>query len=88
MLAARVATGHITIAAIFMLSFLSGCGQAFGGPAYQAMIPSLVPRRDLEDGAHRPGSFAPSVREIPACGGEAPRVWEEAWEEGRTARSP
>lgn len=46
-LAALVATGHVTIALIFMLSFLSGCGQAFGGPAYQAMIPSLVPRRDL-----------------------------------------
>ena len=46
-LAALVATGHISIVAIFMLSFMSGCGQAFGGPAYQAMIPSLVPRRDL-----------------------------------------
>jgi MFS family permease len=49
-LAALVFTGHVTEATIwliFMLSFLSGCGQAFGGPAYQAMIPSLVPRRDL-----------------------------------------
>ncbi len=46
-LATLVATGHVTITAIFALSFLSGCGQAFGGPAYQAMIPSLVPRRDL-----------------------------------------
>ena len=32
---------------IFALSFISGCGQAFGGPAYQSLIPSLVPRRDL-----------------------------------------
>jgi MFS family permease len=32
---------------IFALSFITGCGQAFGGPAYQSMIPSLVPRRDL-----------------------------------------
>ena len=49
-LAVLVATGYVTEATvwlIFMLSFLSGCGQAFGGPAYQAMIPSLVPRRDL-----------------------------------------
>ena len=46
-LAVLVATGNITVAAIFLLSFISGCGQAFGGPAYQAMIPSLVPRRDL-----------------------------------------
>jgi predicted MFS family arabinose efflux permease len=29
------------------LSFLSGCGQAFGGPAYQSLIPSLVPRKDM-----------------------------------------
>ena len=46
-LAVLVATDHITIPAIFILSFISGCGQSFGGPAYQAMIPSLVPRRDL-----------------------------------------
>ena len=49
-LAGLVATGHIvpsTVWFIFALSFVSGCGQAFGGPAYQAMIPSLVPRRDL-----------------------------------------
>ena len=46
-LALLVATGNVTITAIFLLSFLAGCGQAFGGPAYQAMIPSLVPRRDL-----------------------------------------
>jgi MFS family permease len=46
-LALLVATGHVTVVAIFALSFFSGCGQAFGGPAYQALIPSLVPRRDL-----------------------------------------
>jgi MFS family permease len=46
-LALLVWTGHTHIAFIFALSFVSGCGQAFGGPAYQAMIPSLVPKRDL-----------------------------------------
>lgn len=46
-LAGLVWTGHIHVAWIFALSFLSGCGQAFGGPAYQALIPSLVPKRDL-----------------------------------------
>jgi MFS family permease len=40
-------SGHITVWHIFALSFISGCGQAFGGPAYQAMIPSLVPKKDL-----------------------------------------
>ena len=46
-LALLVATDNVTLPAIFTLSFISGCGQSFGGPAYQAMIPSLVPRRDL-----------------------------------------
>jgi MFS family permease len=46
-LAALVFTGQVTVWHIFLLSFVSGCGQAFGGPAYQSMIPSLVPRRDL-----------------------------------------
>jgi MFS family permease len=46
-LAILVWTGHIHVAWIFTLSFIAGCGQAFGGPAYQAMIPSLVPKRDL-----------------------------------------
>src|SRR5690606_17789831 len=46
-LALLVWTGQLHIAFIFALSFVSGCGQAFGGPAYQAMIPSLVPKRDL-----------------------------------------
>ena len=47
MLALLVWTGNVTVLFIFALSFISGCGQAFGGPAYQALIPSLVPRRDL-----------------------------------------
>ena len=46
-LAALLFTGTVTIWHIFALSFITGCGQAFGGPAYQSMIPSLVPRRDL-----------------------------------------
>jgi MFS family permease len=29
------------------LSFLTGCAQAFGGPAYQALIPTLVEKKDL-----------------------------------------
>ncbi len=33
---------HILVAA-----FMAGLGQAFGGPAYQALMPSLVPKRHL-----------------------------------------
>jgi MFS family permease len=32
---------------ILLLSFVAGLGQAFGGPAYQALIPSLVEKKDL-----------------------------------------
>jgi MFS family permease len=32
---------------ILLLSFITGCAQAFGGPAYQALIPSLVDTKDL-----------------------------------------
>jgi predicted MFS family arabinose efflux permease len=32
---------------ILLLSLLTGVAQAFGGPAYQALIPTLVERRDL-----------------------------------------
>ncbi len=46
-LALLVWTGTVQVWFIFALSFIAGCGQAFGGPAYQSLIPSLVPRRDL-----------------------------------------
>lgn len=46
-LAALVFWDAITIWHVLALSFISGLGQAFGGPAYQSLIPSLVPRRDL-----------------------------------------
>jgi MFS family permease len=46
-LAWLVWTGRVEIWHILALSFLSGCGQAFGGPAYQSLVPSLVPRKDL-----------------------------------------
>jgi predicted MFS family arabinose efflux permease len=32
---------------ILLISFMTGCAQAFGGPAYQALVPMLVERRDL-----------------------------------------
>ncbi|HVJ06115.1 MAG TPA: MFS transporter [Candidatus Saccharimonadales bacterium] len=47
LLTALVATGHIHVAYILCLSFVSGLAQAFGGPAYQALIPTLVEREDM-----------------------------------------
>jgi predicted MFS family arabinose efflux permease len=46
-LAALVFWGHVRIWHILGLSFLTGCAQAFGGPAYQSLIPSLVQKKDL-----------------------------------------
>ena len=37
----------VTIWYILALSFVSGCAQAFGGPAYQSLIPSLVAKDHL-----------------------------------------
>jgi MFS family permease len=46
-LALLVAFEQVTIWHILALSFLTGCAQAFGGPAYQSLIPSLVPTQHL-----------------------------------------
>ena len=41
--------GAIQVWQILALSFTVGTAQAFGGPAYQAMIPSLVKKEDLQN---------------------------------------
>ena len=46
-LAALVFWDRVHIGHVLALSFAAGLGQAFGGPAYQALIPSLVHRKDL-----------------------------------------
>jgi MFS family permease len=46
-LAILVITGLIKVWMVVTLSFISGCGQAFGGPAYQSLIPTLVGKDHL-----------------------------------------
>jgi MFS family permease len=46
-LALLVYSNRITIWHILVLSFTTGLAQAFGGPAYQSLIPSLVDKKDL-----------------------------------------
>jgi MFS family permease len=46
-LAGLVFTAHVTVWHILALSFTAGFAQAFGGPAYQSLVPSLVPRKEL-----------------------------------------
>ncbi|MCW5971234.1 MAG: MFS transporter [Blastocatellales bacterium] len=40
-------SSRLLVMSMLTLSFLTGCAQAFGGPAYQALVPMLVERRDL-----------------------------------------
>ena len=42
-----VTLGIVHVWEILCLSFVSGFAQAFGGPAYQALIPTLVDREDM-----------------------------------------
>jgi predicted MFS family arabinose efflux permease len=46
-LAALVAFGTVHVWHILTLSFIVGCAQSIGGPAYQALIPTLVDSKDL-----------------------------------------
>jgi MFS family permease len=46
-LAVLVFFGYVHIWQILVLSFATGVAQAFGGPAYQALIPQLVETKDL-----------------------------------------
>jgi len=47
LLAGLIAFRVVEVWHILALSFVTGTAQAFGGPAYQALIPSLVEPRDL-----------------------------------------
>jgi MFS family permease len=46
-LAALIYFERIEIWMVLALSFVSGCAQAFGGPAYQSLIPTLVGKEHL-----------------------------------------
>ncbi len=46
-LSALIVTGKIEIWHILVSSFVVGTAQAFGGPAYSALVPSLVEKEDL-----------------------------------------
>ena len=48
-LGALFAVGRVEVWHILALSFVVGLAQAFGGPAYQALVPTLVPQRELSN---------------------------------------
>src|SRR5690349_11653266 len=49
LLAMLVATGVVRVWHIWCLSFTVGLAQSFGGPAYSALIPTLVNKEDLQN---------------------------------------
>jgi MFS family permease len=46
-LAVLIFTERVHVGHVLTLSFIAGCAQAFGGPAYQSLIPTLVGKEHL-----------------------------------------
>ena len=75
-----VATGYVRVWHILCLSFVSGFAQAFGGPAYQALIPTLVEREDMPNAiALNSIQFNVAVMVGPALAGQALGRLGEKW---------
>jgi predicted MFS family arabinose efflux permease len=75
-----VATGLVHVWHILCLSFVSGLAQAFGGPAYQALIPTLVKREDMPNAiALNSIQFNLAVTVGPALAGQALAKLGETW---------
>jgi predicted MFS family arabinose efflux permease len=75
-----VATGLVHVWHILCLSFISGFAQAFGGPAYQALIPTLVEKEDMPNAiALNSIQFNVAVMLGPALAGQALARLGEKW---------
>jgi predicted MFS family arabinose efflux permease len=75
-----VATGVVQVWHILCLSFVSGLAQAFGGPAYSALIPTLVDREDMPNAiALNSIQFNMAVTIGPALAGQALAKLGEKW---------
>src|ERR1700691_4706597 len=83
-----VATGLIHVWHILCLSFISGFAQAFGGPAYSALIPTLVEKEDMPNAiALNSIQFNVAVMVGPALAGQALAKLGEKWCFGLNALS-
>src|SRR5450755_1573291 len=83
-----VATGRVHVWHILCLSFISGLAQAFGGPAYQALIPTLVEKEDMPNAiALNSIQFNVAVMVGPALAGIALAKLGEKWCFGLNALS-
>ncbi|MGC2532958.1 MAG: MFS transporter [Candidatus Sulfotelmatobacter sp.] len=83
-----VTTGLVHVGQILCLSFVSGFAQAFGGPAYQALIPMLVDREDMPNAiALNSIQFNVAVMVGPALAGLVLARFGEKWCFGLNALS-
>jgi predicted MFS family arabinose efflux permease len=83
-----VATGVVHVWEILCLSLVSGFAQAFGGPAYSALIPTLVERNDMPNAiALNSIQFNLAVTIGPALGGVTLARLGEKWCFGLNALS-
>jgi predicted MFS family arabinose efflux permease len=75
-----VAFGLVHVWHILCLSFIAGFAQAFGGPAYQALIPTLVEKEDMPNAiALNSIQFNVAVMVGPALAGQALAKLGEKW---------
>ena len=75
-----VATGRIHVWHMLAASFVSGLAQAFGGPAYSALIPTLVDKEDMPNAiALNSIQFNTAVTIGPALAGQALARLGESW---------
>jgi len=80
LLTVLVAVGWVHVWHILSLSFVSGLAQAFGGPAYQALIPTLVEREDMPNAiALNSIQFNMAITIGPALAGQALAKLGEKW---------
>jgi predicted MFS family arabinose efflux permease len=83
-----VTTGTVHVWHILCLSFLSGTAQAFGAPAYSALIPTLVEKEDMPNAiALNSIQFNVAVMVGPALAGQALAKLGEKWCFGLNALS-
>jgi MFS family permease len=79
-LAALIWTNHIQIWHILTLSFVVGTAQSFGGPAYSALVPSLVQKEDVPNAIALNSIQFNLARVIgPVIGGLAMKYTGAAW---------
>jgi MFS family permease len=79
-LAAVTFSGHASIATVLPIVALSGLATSFNAPAFQALIPDLVPRRLVVDAVALNAAQLSAARVIgPALGGVILAAWGAGW---------